>query len=292
MNHLSAEQAKVWLTDILFDIAGSTLYAVGVHMFTAPNHIAPGGVTGIATMINYLLGAPIGTVSLLINIPLLFLSFKLLGRAMTVKTLKSVFIMSLILNVMNFILPAYTKNPLLAALFGGVGIGAGLAIIFMRGGTTGGTDIAARLLQLKFPYIPMGRAMLLVDCVVLITSSFVYRQLESALYGLIAIFTCTRVLDSLLYGVDVGKMVLVISEKSQEISKAIINDLDRGATLLAGKGAYSGNDKYVVLSAVRKNQFHKLKNLVYDIDPRAFIIVAEAGEIMGEGFKPIQNKTK
>jgi len=292
MNHLSAEQAKVWLTDILFDIAGSTLYAVGVHMFTAPNHIAPGGVTGIATMINYLLGAPIGTVSLLINIPLLFLSFKLLGKAMTVKTLKSVFIMSLILNVMNFILPAYTKNPLLAALFGGVGIGAGLAIIFMRGGTTGGTDIAARLLQLKFPYIPMGRAMLLVDCVVLITSSFVYRQLESALYGLIAIFTCTRVLDSLLYGVDVGKMVLVISEKSQEISKAIINDLDRGATLLAGKGAYSGNDKYVVLSAVRKNQFHKLKKLVYDIDPRAFIIVAEAGEIMGEGFKPIQNKTK
>ncbi|RPF48322.1 uncharacterized membrane-anchored protein YitT (DUF2179 family) [Hydrogenoanaerobacterium saccharovorans] len=292
MNHLSAEQAKVWLTDILFDIAGSTLYAVGVHMFTAPNHIAPGGVTGIATMINYLLGAPIGTVSLLINIPLLFLSFKLLGKAMTVKTLKSVFIMSLILNVMNFILPVYTKNPLLAALFGGVGIGAGLAIIFMRGGTTGGTDIAARLLQLKFPYIPMGRAMLLVDCVVLITSSFVYRQLESALYGLIAIFTCTRVLDSLLYGVDVGKMVLVISEKSQEISKAIINDLDRGATLLAGKGAYSGNDKYVVLSAVRKNQFHKLKNLVYDIDPRAFIIVAEAGEIMGEGFKPIQNKTK
>lgn len=292
MNHLSAEQAKVWLTDILFDIAGSTLYAVGVHMFTAPNHIAPGGVTGIATMINYLLGAPIGTVSLLINIPLLFLSFKLLGKAMTVKTLKSVFIMSLILNVMNFILPAYTKNPLLAALFGGVGIGAGLAIIFMRGGTTGGTDIAARLLQLKFPYIPMGRAMLLVDCVVLITSSFVYRQLESALYGLIAIFTCTRVLDSLLYGVDVGKMVLVISEKSQEISKAIINDLDRGATLLAGKGAYSGNDKYVVLSAVRKNQFHKLKNMVYDIDPRAFIIVAEAGEIMGEGFKPIQNKTK
>lgn len=292
MNHLSAEQAKVWLTDILFDIAGSTLYAVGVHMFTAPNHIAPGGVTGIATMINYLLGAPIGTVSLLINIPLLFLSFKLLGKAMTAKTLKSVFIMSLILNVMNFILPAYTKNPLLAALFGGVGIGAGLAIIFMRGGTTGGTDIAARLLQLKFPYIPMGRAMLLVDCVVLITSSFVYRQLESALYGLIAIFTCTRVLDSLLYGVDVGKMVLVISEKSQEISKAIINDLDRGATLLAGKGAYSGNDKYVVLSAVRKNQFHKLKNLVYDIDPRAFIIVAEAGEIMGEGFKPIQNKTK
>ena len=292
MNHLSAEQAKVWLTDILFDIAGSTLYAVGVHMFTAPNHIAPGGVTGIATMINYLFGAPIGTVSLLINIPLLFLSFKLLGKAMTVKTLKSVFIMSIILNVMNFILPAYTKNPLLAALFGGVGIGAGLAIIFMRGGTTGGTDIAARLLQLKFPYIPMGRAMLLVDCVVLITSSFVYRQLESALYGLIAIFTCTRVLDSLLYGVDVGKMVLVISEKSQEISKAIINDLDRGATLLAGKGAYSGNDKYVVLSAVRKNQFHKLKNLVYDIDPRAFIIVAEAGEIMGEGFKPIQNKTK
>ncbi|WP_312640586.1 YitT family protein [Hydrogenoanaerobacterium sp.] len=292
MKNFTAVQFKVWLTDIIFDIVGASLYAVGVHMFTAPNHIAPGGVTGIATIVNYLWGIPIGTVSLLINIPLLFLSFQLLGKSMTVKTLKSVLVMSLVLDVMGIFLPPYTKNPLLAALFGGVGIGAGLALIFMRGATTGGTDIVARLLQRKFPYLPIGRAMLMVDCVVLITSSFVYQQLESALYGLITIFTCSRVLDSLLYGVDVGKMVLVISEKSEEISKVIIHDLDRGATLLAGKGAYSGNDKYVVLSAVRKNQFHKLKNMVYDVDPRAFIIVAEAGEIMGEGFKPIQSNQK
>lgn len=289
MKKPKAVQVKSLLTDILFDLGGALVYAVAVSMFTAPNHIAPGGVTGIATLTNFLTGAPIGTVSFLVNIPLLFLSYKFLGKSSTLKTMKSVVIMSLMLNIAGAVLPPYTGNPLLAALFGGVGIGAGLAIIFMRGGTTGGTDIAARLLQRKFPFLPMGRAMMLVDCTVLITSSFVYGQLESALYGMIALFTCSRVLDSLLYGLDVGKMVLIVSEKNVEISKAIITDLDRGATLLTGKGAYSGDEKFVVLSAVRKNQFHLLKNMVYEIDPRAFIIVTEAGEIMGEGFKPINH---
>ncbi|MEG2537215.1 MAG: YitT family protein [Hydrogenoanaerobacterium sp.] len=292
MKKLTAQQLKVLFIDILFDIGGSILYSVGVSMFTAPNHIAPGGVTGIATLINYLFSAPIGTVTFLINIPLLFLSYKFLGKSMTLKTIKSVAIMSVCLNASAVLLPPYISNPLLAALFGGVGIGAGLAIIFMRGATTGGTDIAARLLQRKFPFLPIGRAMMLVDCTVLITSSFVYGQLESALYGMIALFTCSRVLDSVLYGIDVGRMVFIISEKNEEISKVIINDLDRGATLLSGRGAYSGSEKTVVLSAVRKNQFHLLKTLVYNIDPSAFIIVAEAGEILGEGFKAIDDKTK
>lgn len=292
MQKRMSSQFRVLLVDLLFDLMGSAVYAVGVHMFTAPNHIAPGGVTGIATLVNYLSGAPIGTVSLLINIPLVGLSYYFLGRSTTVKTLKSVLVMSVVLDIMVFFLPPYTENPLLAALFGGVGIGAGLALIFMRGATTGGTDIVARLLQLKFPYLPIGRAMLFVDVVVLAASSLVYRQLESALYGLIAIFACSRVLDSLLYGLDVGKMVLVISEKSEEISKLIISDLDRGATLLAGRGAYSGQDRFVVLSAVRKNQFYRLKRLVHEADPKAFVIVAEAGEIMGEGFKPIHDNTK
>ena len=282
----------VFTKDILYDIVGSAVYSVGVTMFTAPNHIAPGGVTGIATLINYLFSAPIGTVTFIINIPLLFLSYKFLGKSMTMKTIKSVLIMSTMLNIAGIVLPPYISNPLLAALFGGVGIGAGLAIIFMRGATTGGTDIAARLLQRKFPFLPIGRAMMLVDCTVLITSSFVYGQLESALYGMIALFTCSRVLDSLLYGLDVGRMVLIVSRHNDEISKAIINDLDRGATLLTGKGAYSGEEKAVVLSAVRKNQFYLLKKLVYKIDPCAFIIVTEAGEIIGEGFKHIEDQTK
>lgn len=289
MKKISAAQLRVWLIDILFDIGGSALYAVGVTMFTAPNHIAPGGVTGVATLVNYLWGAPIGTVTFLINIPLLFLSYKFLGRDMTLKTIKSVIVMSVTLNIAEVLLPPYISNPLLAALFGGVGIGAGLAVIFMRGATTGGTDIAARLLQKKFPFLPIGRCMMLVDCTVLISSSFVYGRLESALYGMIALFTCSRVLDSLLYGLDVGRMVLIVSEKNDEIAHAIITDLDRGATLLTGKGAYSGGEKTVVLSAVRKNQFHLLKSLVKKIDPGAFIIVTEAGEIIGEGFKAIDN---
>lgn len=293
MQRLTAAQVKIWTIDVLYDLVGASIYAVAVHMFTAPNHIAPGGVTGIATLVNYLFsGAQIGTVSLIINIPLLMLSYRFLGKAMTMKTLKSVLIMALMMDFSGLFLPPYTDNPLLAALFGGVGIGAGLAIIFMRGATTGGTDIAARLLQLKYPHIPIGRAMMLVDCVVLGASFLVFGTLEAALYGLIAIFTCSRVLDSLLYGMDVGKMALVVSDKSEEISRQIIDQLDRGATLLAGKGAYSGQERYVVMSAVRKNEFHKLKKLVCEIDPSAFIIVAEVGEIMGEGFRSIQDDVK
>lgn len=293
MKRLTSEQTKTWATDVLYDLIGAIIYAVSVHMFTAPNHIAPGGVTGIATLVNYLVSsAQIGTVSLLINIPLLLLSYRFLGKSMTIKTLKSVLIMSVVIDLTGLFLPAYTDNPLLAALFGGVGIGAGLAVIFMRGGTTGGTDIAGRLLQLKFPHLPIGRAMMLVDCTVLFASSLVYGKLESALYGLIAIFTCSRVLDSLLYGMDVGKMALVVSDKNEEISKAIIEELDRGVTLLAGKGGYSGQERYVLMTAVRKNQFHKLKKLVSTIDPGAFLIVAEAGEIMGEGFRSIHDDLK
>ena len=289
---LTGSTVRTWIVDVLFDVMGSIAYALGVHVFTAPNHIAPGGVVGVATLANYLSGEriPIGTASLVLNIPLILLAYRFLGARFANKTLKTLLISTLILDVAMKPLPVYTGNPILVALFGGVLIGAGLALVFMRGSTTGGGDIAARLLQMRYPYFSIGRAMLIIDFVVLLASAVVYQQLESAMYGLITIFATSRVLDSILYGLDAGRMVLVVSDHSEEIADGVIAMLDRSATLLHARGAYTKNDKFMMLSAVRKDEFHKLKDLVHRIDPGAFMIVAEAGEILGEGFKPIKEQ--
>lgn len=289
---IAGQAPKEFLVDTLYDILGSIAYALGVHVFTAPNHIAPGGVVGVATLANYLSDGrlPIGTVSLIINIPLILLAYRLIGVRFTNKTLKTLLISTVMLDFVVAPLPVYMGNPILVALFGGVLIGAGLALVFMRGSTTGGGDIAARLLQMRMPYLPIGRAILIVDCVVLLAAAAVYQQLESAMYGLITIFATTRVIDSMLYGLDAGRMVLVVSDHSEEIAQGVIDVLDRSATLLHARGAYKKTDKFMMLSAVRKEEFHKLRDLVHRIDPHAFVIVAEAGEIMGEGFKPIKEQ--
>lgn len=276
------------LVDIAYDIVGSAVYAIGMHCFIAASNIAPGGASGIAIMINYLTGLPIGILTLLINVPLLLLALKFLGRAFTLKTLRTVVINTVILDfAVTPLVGQYHGDPLLGALFGGVLLGAGLAIIFLRDSTTGGTDIAGRLLRLKYPHIQMGRAMLIFDGMVLLASVAVFGTLEAGLYAMITIFATSQVIDGILYGVDKGSMALIVSDKSREIAAQVLSHMDRGATLLKGVGAYSGAEKEVMVCAVRKSQFHRLKSIVYESDPSAFVIVTEANEIIGEGFKKI-----
>lgn len=281
--------------DTLYDLVGSLIYGVGTICFIAPNNIAPGGASGVAIILNYLFGLPIGTTTFLINVPLLLLALKYLGRGFTIKTLRTVAINTIIIDLavtpvaQRYGLILHGDNQrLLGALFGGVLLGAGLAVIFLRDSTTGGTDIAGRLLQLRYPHIQMGRAMMICDAAVLLVSIFVFRSIESGLYGLITIFVHSHVIDSILYGVDKGTMAVIVSKDSRGIAEKVLSEMDRGATLLKGVGAYSGEDKEVLLCAVRKQQFHKLKTLAYEVDPLAFIIVTEAGEIYGEGFKKME----
>ena len=288
----TALKLKKWLLDILHDIAGGLLFAVATQCFNAPNNIAPGGVSGISILINHLFGVPISVMSLLLNIPLLLAAFFLLGRKFTYKTMKTVLIMTLMLEVAGRVFPQYHGNTILAALYGGVFSGIGLAVVFMRGSTTGGTDIIARLLQLKLPYLPVGRLLLMVDACVLIGAAIVYKNIESALYAMIAIFTGTRLVDSILYGLDTGKVLLIISEKHGSISKIIETQLHRGCTLLQGSGTYTGQERPVLMCAVRKQQFYELKTLVHGIDPTAFIMVLEANEVLGQGFKDFTGQEK
>lgn len=176
---------------------------------------------------------------------------------------------------------------LLAALYGGVLSGIGLGLIFLRGSTTGGTDIASRLLKIKWPYIPMGRMMMLVDAVIIVASIIAFKSVDSGLYAMIQLFVSSKVIDMILYGSDTGKMILVVSDKNAEIATAIMSDLDRGVTMLKGRGFYTGAERDVLLCAVRRQQTPTVRSIVRKADPTAFIIMCEAGDVIGEGFKPI-----
>lgn len=281
------ETGRRLAVDLLFDLLGTSVYSVAVQCFSAPNNIAPGGVSGISVLINYLTGLPISILSFCLNVPLLLMAWYFLGHRFTLRTLKTVVVMTVMLELAEF-LPVYQGNPILAALFGGVLEGFGLAVVFMRGSTSGGSDIASRLLQLKFPYMPVGRLLLVVDGLVLVAAAVVYRSIENALFGLIVIYTSTHVIDGVLYGLDVGKVMLIISKSHGKIADGVNRELGRGCTILSATGSYTGEDRPVLLCAVRRQEYVTLKRLVRSVDPEAFLLVMEANEVIGEGFKSIE----
>lgn len=276
------------LTDLLFDVMGSCLFAIGMQMFVAPNQIAPGGFSAIAVVLNYLFGIPIGTCSFLLNIPVLLLGLKFLGKTFTVKTMTTVVVMSILTNAMYYAVPPYSGDALLAALFGGAMMGAGLALVFMRDSTTGGVDILSRLIQRRVPYVPMGRLLLILDLIVIGISALVFGRLETVLYSLVCVYVSAFTVDSVLCGMERGKMVYILSPKTEQIAGRIIQELDRSGTFLQAKGAYSGEQAQALLVALRIQQYHHLKQIVHETDPNAFMIVTDSTEVLGEGFKPIE----
>jgi uncharacterized membrane-anchored protein YitT (DUF2179 family) len=284
------QKLRTLMIDFVVMLAGSVIYAVSVDVFTAPNEIAPGGVTGIATVLYFLFRTPIGTMYFILNVPLLLLALKFISRRFIAKTLVATLMVSVSTDVLNLFLPKYQHSMLLAALYGGVLSGIGLGLIFLRGATTGGTDVASKLLRIRYRHIPMGRMMMFIDAIIIIVSAFVFHSVDSALYAMITIFASSQVIDSILYGADKSEMVLVISDRYEEISRSILEDMNRGATVLKGRGSYTGQDRDVLLCAVRRSEAAQLRMLVRQSDPSAFMILCEAGEVLGEGFKPINKE--
>ena len=279
---------KGFCTDLAYDLVGSVLYAAGIVCFVNPANMAPGGMSGVAILLNYLWGLPIGTMTIVLNIPLLILSYIFLGKSLTWKTVKSLVISSLMVDlVMARYAPIYAGDRMIGGVFGGVLMGAGLAIIFLRGSTTGGTDIISFLVKKWYPHVPIGRMIMVVDCIIIGVSVLVFGNLESALYGLISLYCCSMVIVSIIYGLDKGSMVMVVSEKNDEIAAQIMDELERGVTLLKGQGAYTGTDRDVLMCAVRKQQFARVRAIIYEKDPNAFVIVSETSEVLGEGFKQV-----
>lgn len=274
------------LLDGLFYLLGSVLYALSVNVFTAPNQIAPGGVTGIATLVNYLTGLPIGTGILVVNLPLFAASWRFLGRSSTLRTAVVTVLSSIMIDATAPVCPALCggQNPH-RRVRRPAGRGR-LGLIFMRGATTGGSEIVARLLERRFRHIPIGRLILMVDAAVVAAAAVVYRNLESALYAVILIFVSSSVMNRLIYGSDTGKMLLIMTRRDREVADAILKTLQRGVTILHAQGAYTGDQRQVLLVAVRPSQVYTLRTLVYDWDPGAFLIVVSTDEVLGEGFKP------
>ena len=271
--------------DALFDFAGAFLKAIGIWCFIEPSHVAPGGVSGIALMLNHLFSLPIGTMSLVFNIPLLLASWFLLDREMTLKTIRTVIWMSV---VQDFVSASgiwqYEGDRLIACAFGGIFAGVGMALIFMRNSTTGGGDILAKLLQKLRPYMQTGYAIMLVDFVVVGASILVFGEIEAAMYGIISIVCTTQAMDTILYGMNRGSMITVHSEKNEEIAQEIMQTLDRGTTFYKSIGGYSGKEGLTLTCAVDRKQFHLVKEIIDRHDPKAFIIVSPTKETYGEGF--------
>lgn len=283
--------AKEFVLDFLFMLAGAIIYAIGINGFTAPNNIAPGGVTGVATMLNYLFDTPIGTVVFVINIPIIIWAIIEIGYKLVAKTMMAIVLNSIAIDVVALFMPEYHGDALIVMLIGGVCEGVGLSLVFMRGATTGGTDMIARLLNNRLRHLSMGKLMLVVDGCIIVVSAFVYKSIESAVYACVVVFVSTQIIDTILYGTDIGngKMFFIFSKKKEEIAERILVDMDRGATFLKSRGAYLKQDDEMLFCAVRRYEVFKISEIIRETDPEAFVIVGDAGEISGEGFKPVRS---
>ena len=228
--------------------------------------------------------------TLLLNIPLIILSYRTLGRFFLLKTLKTMIIQTLILDLVMPLFPTYRGNPLIAALFTGVLMGAGLGIIYMRGSSTGGSDFLILSLHKVLPHLSVGQFSLMIDFVILILGALVYGNIDAALYGLISTFACSQVMDRVLYGAGSGKMAIIITNHGMETAQAISDEIERGSTLIKAIGTYSGDGRDMLLCACSKNQIFKVRAAAHKVDERAMVMITEVDEVYGEGFKSPEEK--
>ena len=275
------------IRSLLLVTVGSVIFALGFDLFLEPAGFTCGGVSGIAMLIVYATQSKwltVGILSALINIPLFFFGYRQIGKYFFFGSMVGMAVTSVCFDLFT-LLPIPEVEPLIACIFGGVMIGAGLGIVFIGGASTGGVDIVARLLKLKFRNFPIGKILLAMDLCTAVVTGIVYGELNNTLYSAITLFLSSAVLDKVVYGLDYAKVALIISDRYEEIAKAIDEQLDRGLTMLQGKGYYMRSDKYVLLSAVKRKQLAQLKELVMTIDPCAFIILQDAHQVLGDGFK-------
>lgn len=269
---------------------GAVIYALAFDWFVAPNQIAMGGVTGLAQIVNALVPVlPVGVLSILVNVPLFLAGWRLLGGRLLVSSLYAMAVSSLAIDVIAWMHTFPPMDPILATLYGGAGMGVGLGLVFSQGATTGGTDIIGKLLKLKFPWLPIGKLVMIPGMVVVILAAVVFGTVNAALYGLIQMYLLSKVMDMILYGWDTSRVAYIITDRWEETVQGLL-DMNRGVTLLQGKGAYTGAEKQVLLVAFRQREIVPIKRMLREIDPKAFFIVCDAHEILGEGFGDYQKE--
>lgn len=268
-------------------LLGCALGGAAYPLFLTANAIAPGGITGVGIVLNHLFGFPVGMTTLILNVPLFLIGYRSIGGTFAFRSLIATILFSVFIDILP--LPTMTDDPLLATLFGGILLGAGLGLILRGGATTGGTDMIARMVHKKFPFISVGSFLFGLDFMVVIAAGFVVGTTQ-ALYALINIFMSGKLVDIVMMGFTADKACFIISDKWQSITDRVLKDMERGVTQLSARGAYTGKDRPVVLCVVNRREVMTVKDIVRREDPAAFMFITEAHEAIGEGFSGLNEK--
>ena len=264
---------------------GSLLFSLAFSAFFEVNQVGMAGMTGLGQVINvFLPQISVGVIVFVLNVPIFLVGWKLLGFHLLASSLFSMFVTSAAMDVFTRMGHFSAMDPMLASLCGGALMGLGLGMVFSQGATTGGTDIIGRLLKLKFPWLPLGKLVLVPDLVALVLVAIAFGRLEAALYGAVAMFVSSQVTDTVLYGLDSSKVAYIISDRWREIAGVLMDRQGRGVTILHGEGGYTGDEKRVLLVAFKKKEIVDIKRQVHELDEGAFLIVCDARDVLGEGF--------
>lgn len=281
---MNKRKIKNWIIDIIGTILGSAIMGFGIASFLLPNQLSSGGFAGIATITYYLLKIPVGAMIFVLNIPLFLFAGYRLGKEFLIKAIVGTISLSLFIDIFDKY-PSITTDRFLACIYGGVLIGLGTAIILKVNSSTGGTELIGNIIKTYNPHISMSRNLMIIDMVIIALNILFFREIEIGLYSVIAIYLYGKMIDIVFEGVYYTKLLFIISDKNQEISNKIGQEVKRGVTGLYGKGMYSNKDKLILICAASRSDISKIKNIAKDIDERCFIVVANAREVLGEGFK-------
>lgn len=272
-----------WVRNYSGITLGAILTAVALNMFLIPNKIAAGGVSGMATVLHYISGLPVGLTMLALNIPLFIASVKVLGMKFGLKTLYGAAILSVVIDVTAPYTPVLTRDLLLSSFYGGALSGIGMGLVFRFGGTTAGTDLAAAIIN-KLTKISVGQSLLMVDFFVIAAAGIAFASAELSLYALISLFITSHIIDLVQEGPSTAKAFFIMSLESEKVARHIMEELDRGVTFFQGRGGYTGQSREVLFCVVSTSEVSRMKILIHNVDPHAFVIVADTHEVMGEGF--------
>ena len=271
--------------DLLVSVVGSALVGMGLSVFTVPNDIAPGGVTGLATALAYITPIRVSVWTVALNVPLLIGAWHMLGRRSLLYTLLCTALLSLFIELSDQLLPAYTNNALLAAIYGGGIMGLGVGILFLRNISTGGTDLLALMLKKVLPNVNNGTLLLGVDTAVVLLAVVIFRDIDVALYSIVAIMASSRIIDLLAEGADYAKVIYVVTDRGEAVAEALNTQTSRGSTVIPAYGGYTGDGKQVIFTVTRRTVLTQTLRVIKQADPRAFTFVTDSTEVHGEGFK-------
>ncbi len=282
----NVNKSKEFAIDILVDIIGNMLIAIGVYNFAANSGFPVAGISGVALIFYHLFGLPIGTMTIVLNIPIIIFCYKVLGKKFLLRSLKTMLIQWPLMDFIAPMLPVYEGDRLLSAICAGVFAGLGYAIIYLRNTSTGGADFIIMSVRALKPHLSIGKITFVTDLVIVVTGGLIFGDIDSIIYGLILTYILTVVVDKVMYGIDAGKMALIVTDKGPEVAKRIDEMTARGCTFLKAEGSFSRDDKLVVMCACSNKEMYNVQKAVKEEDEKAFLIMMESNEVRGEGFKP------